>query len=168
MLQRFGKVVVVMAGAIAMAGIGCQDQNSTMHKDAKPAGQAMSGSLYSRLGGEPAIRLVVNDFVALGAADPAVNFTRKGHPNAWEPTDANVNKLKERLVQFIGMATGGPQRYQGASMPESHRGMQITDAEFDALAKDLQKALEKNGVPANLQNELLTVVASTRKDIVGK
>lgn len=160
-------VAFALTGVVAIAGFGCKDQS--MKSDSKSSMSSMNKqSLYSRLGGEPAIRAVVNDFVALGASDPAVNFTRQGHPNHWDPTPANVDKLKERLVQFIGMATGGPQKYEGASMPASHKGMEITEAEFNALAGDLQKALAKNGVPKNLQDELLTVVASTKGDIVGK
>ena len=47
-------------------------------------------SLYDRLGGEPAIKAVVDEFVARGASDPKVNFTREGHPNHWNATPENT------------------------------------------------------------------------------
>jgi hemoglobin len=159
-----------MAGCIAFAGFGCKGHDDSMKKmEKKDSMSSMNKeSLYARLGGEPAIRAVVNDFVAITSQNPTVNFKRAGHPNKWEATPANIEQLKERLVQFIGMATGGPQRYEGKDMATAHRGMEITAAEFSASAGDLQKALAKNNVPKPLQDELIAVVAGTQGDIVGK
>ena len=53
-------------------------------------------------------------------------------------------------------------------MPTAHAGMQITDAEFDALAGHLVATLKKYNVPQAEIDELVGIVASTRKDIVGK
>jgi hemoglobin len=66
------------------------------------------------------------------------------------------------------MATGGPQKYEGRSMKAAHRGMRITDEEFDALAGDLKATLDKFKVPAREQQELLAIIAATRPDIVEK
>lgn len=130
--------------------------------------QAKEKSLYDRLGGEAAIKAVVDDFVARAAGDPKVNFTRKGTDVEWQATPDNVAKLKKHLVQLVGMVTGGPQKYEGRSMKEAHQGMKITDAEFDALAADLKATLDKFKVPAREQMELLKIVGSTRGDIVEK
>ena len=132
----------------------------------EPAVPAVEKSLYERLGGEPAITAVVEDFVGRAASDPAVNFTRQGTSRAWDPTPDNVAKLKARLVQFIGMATGGPQNYEGQGMKDVHVGMAITGAEFDALAADLKASLDQFNVPAKEQGELLAIVGTTRADIV--
>src|SRR5262249_10305730 len=91
-------------------------------------------SLYERLGGEAALKAVVDDFVARTAANPKVNFPRKGTPVEWKATDENVALLKKRLVQFIGKATGGPQKYEGKDMKTVHKGMEITEDEFNAMA----------------------------------
>ncbi len=123
-------------------------------------------SLYERLGGEAAIAAVVDEFVGRAAGDPKVNFTRQGTSMAWEASAKNVARLKSLLVQFIGMATGGPQKYQGRGMKEVHAGMRITDAEFDALAGDLQASLVHFKVPWAEQEELLAIVGTTRGEIV--
>jgi hemoglobin len=123
-------------------------------------------SLYERLGGETAIRAVVDDFVARAAADPKVNITRKGTGMEWQATPENVELLKVRLVQLVASVTGGPQRYEGRGMKEAHAGMRITNAEFDAVAADLKATLDHFGVPAAEQHELLSIVASTRGDVV--
>src|SRR5439155_23353082 len=63
----------------------------------KPAAEKEPArSLYDRLGGENAIRAVVDDFVPRAAADEKVNFTRKGIVgHEWQATPENVAKFKE-------------------------------------------------------------------------
>jgi hemoglobin len=131
-------------------------------------GQASAKTLYERLGGEPAIVAVVDDFVGRAASDPKVNFTRKGTASEWNPSPENVALLKKHLVQFISMATGGPSKYEGRPMKPVHAGMGITDAEFGALAGDLIASLDKFKVPQKEKDELIGIVASTKKEIVEK
>src|SRR5262249_20077180 len=50
---------------------------ATLAKD-MPAAAVAGKSLWDRLGGEPAVRAVVHDFVLAAAPDPKVNFTRGG------------------------------------------------------------------------------------------
>lgn len=124
-----------------------------------------AASLYDRLGGEAAIKAVVDDFVGRAAGNPKVNFTRKGIKE-WEASPANVAQLKVRLVQLIGAVTGGPQKYEGKDMKSLHAGMKITSAEFGAIAGDLKATLDKFKVPAKEQAELMKIVGSTAADIV--
>lgn len=167
-MTRFTPFALLLAGALVV-GTGChKDKMESDHGSMKKADAMAGDTLYKRLGGEPAIRAVVHDFVGRGAANPKVNFTRKGHPNEWDATPANVAKLEQRLVEFIGMATGGPQKYKGKDMVPAHKGMEITNAEFDALAADLSASLDKFKVPAKEKGELMTVVGGTRGEIVGK
>lgn len=123
-------------------------------------------SLYDRLGGEAAIKAVIDDFVARAASNPKVNFTRKGTDAEWPATPENVAKLKTHLVNMVGMVTGGPQKYTGRDMKAAHAGMKITNAEFDALAGDLIATLDKFKVPAAEKSELLTIIGTTRDAIV--
>lgn len=125
-------------------------------------------TLYERLGGEAALQAVVDDFVGRAAANPKVNFTRKGTEKEWTPSAENVAKLKAHLVQFLSTATGGPHKYEGRAMKPVHSGMGITEAEFGALAGDLIASLDKFKVPQKERDELIAIVASTRKDIVEK
>ncbi|MCM8794308.1 MAG: group 1 truncated hemoglobin [Candidatus Omnitrophica bacterium] len=129
-------------------------------------GQEEEASLYERLGGEPAISAVVDDFVGRAANDPDVNFTRQGTGREWEPTDENVAILKKHLVQLLCQSAGGPQQYEGKELRLAHAGMQITDAEFDALVDNLVASLDAFNVPLREQDELLEIIESTRRDIV--
>jgi hemoglobin len=123
--------------------------------------------LYERLGGTDAIRKVVDDFVARAAADDKVNFTRKGIPGAeWDPSPTNMERFKKSLTEFIADKSGGPVKYTGRDMLTAHKGMRITNTEFDALAGHLKAALVANRVPQDAQNDLMALVETTRKQMV--
>lgn len=127
---------------------------------------AAKPSLFTRLGGEPAIKAVVDDFITRTLANPKVNFTRKGTADEWEASEANVTRLKQLVTALVVEVTGGPKGYTGRDMKRTHKGMKISDAEFDAMAGDLKATLDKFKVPAAEQKELFDIIGSTRKDIV--
>src|SRR5437868_2041775 len=149
---------LVMAGAASAADKmhGKMDHS----KMAKPAGTEKS--LYDRLGGEKAITAVVDDFVARAAANPKVNFFRDGK----FAKTTNVPQLKEHLMEFVAMATGGPSKYEGKDMKTAHTGMKIKESEFNAIAGDLIATLDKFKVPAKEKHELMTIVGDTKGAIV--
>jgi len=120
-------------------------------------------TLWDKLGGEKSVAKVVDDFCALASADPKVDVTRGGK---YKLDELALADLKKKLVQFISSATGGPLKYTGKSMKEVHKGMGITNEQFDAAGADLKKALTKNNVKAEDADALLKIVDSTRKDIV--
>ena len=123
-----------------------------------PVAAVAAPSLYQRLGGQPAIVAVVDDAVGNIAGDPRINrfFAR-----------ANVPRLKQGLVDQICQATGGPCVYKGPPMEVVHRGMRITDADFNALAEDLVRTLNKFKVPPREQQELLGILGPLKPTIVG-
>jgi hemoglobin len=53
-------------------------------------------------------------------------------------------------------------------MRAAHVGMKITDDEFNALAVDLATVLKKYSVPQAEIDELMAIIGTTRKDIVGQ
>ncbi|HUP20935.1 MAG TPA: group 1 truncated hemoglobin [Gemmatimonadota bacterium] len=164
-LKRFFSFVVV--GLVALAA--CEpagERDAVDEADTLAPAADTQVSLYDRLGGEAAIRSVVDDLVTRAAADDTLNFTREGTSNEWEATDENIALFKERMVQFVGQATGGPQTYEGQDMGVAHAGMEITNAEFDRLGGHLQAALQAHDVPAAEQQELLAIVETTRSAIV--
>ncbi len=128
-----------------------------------PATPPPGQTLWDRLGGEANVAKVVDDFVNAAAKDPKVNFFRDP---TYQPSKEQVAALKTKLVEFVSSATGGPLKYTGKDMKEAHKGMKITDAEFDAIAVDLKAALEKNGAKADNVKAVLDAVEGTRKDIV--
>jgi len=122
--------------------------------------------LYDRLGGDMMMSAIVDDFVDRASGDPRVNFTRKGTTHEWIPTPDSVDVLKTHLVEYFTMLSGGSHDYEGKDMRTAHVGMEISNAEFDAIKDDLRRSLEKYDEPPAETDELLTLVESTRKDIV--
>ncbi len=154
-------------GLAAISGCNGGSCNTRTDKSAPAmSATAMPKSLYDRLGGEPAVRAVVDDFVGRAASDPLVNFMRRGTVRQWEASPQNVEHLKIGLRDFICVAAGGGCAYKGMDMKSAHRAMKITDAEFNALAADLRASLDTFKVPAQEQSELLAAIEGTRQDIV--
>jgi len=53
-------------------------------------------------------------------------------------------------------------------MRTAHKGLNITDAQFNALVEDLVKSLDKFKVPEKENGELLGIVGPMRSQIVGQ
>jgi hemoglobin len=121
-----------------------------------------SVSLYKQLGGREGIALVVDDFVANVVGDDRINTRFK----ALKPEQ--VFKLKSNLADQICDATGGPCAYVGRDMKTTHKGMNITEAEWGATVEALVKALDKNNVPAGAKTALLGALGPMKSDIVGQ
>jgi len=99
-------------------------------------------------------RVLVNDVLN---ANPAIKEARDRVPKAG---------LKYRITEMVCQATGGPCTYTGRSMKDSHRHLNITEEEWDALVADFKASLKKFNVPQKEQEELLIIVSSTKADIV--
>lgn len=131
-------------------------------------------TLYDRLGGSERIAEIVDDFTDRTIADPRVNFERRDvktnwlgkEYDTWQATPERVEQLKQRMVEFLSLAAGGPAQYQGRGLKALHRGMRITNNEFDAMVGDIKASMDKLGVGTREKRELLAIVETTRKQIV--
>jgi hemoglobin len=132
-------------------------------------------TLFERLGGEPGITAIVDDFTQRALEDPRVNWERKGikrgglfgqDESRWTATPTNTARLKTHLVQFLSLATGGAPKYDGKEMKSAHAGLRISNPEFDATIGDLKASLDKLRIADKEQKELLAVIESTRPQIV--
>ncbi len=135
------------------------------HPAAKSSGkrQLAGPTLYERLGGVHSIAAVVDDFVNRVMDDARLN----ANPNVDEAHHRVARSgFKYLVTEQVCWATGGPQKYTGRSMRESHEHLAITPGEWDAFLDDFRQALDKFGVPAAERQELFAIVDSTREDIV--
>jgi hemoglobin len=119
-------------------------------------------TLYKRLGGREGIAVVVGDFVTNMTGDSRVNARFK------DMKGPEIEKLKSNLADQICDATGGPCSYVGRDMKTAHKGMKITDAEWNATVENLSKALDKNKVDPKDKSELLGILGPMKADIVGQ
>jgi hemoglobin len=120
-------------------------------------------SLYNRLGGVYNIATVVDDLIDRLMADPRLNanpLVNEAHHRV-QPAG-----FKYLVTEMVCWATGGPQKYTGKSMLDSHAQLKITSKEWEAFLDDFQQTLDKFKVRAEEQGELKAIVNSTRSDIV--
>lgn len=114
-------------------------------------------TVFDRLGGHDAVESVVNDFYDRVLSDERVIHHFE---------DSDTTELRAHQVQFISAVTGGPVEYSGDDMREAHRGMGITDEEFDVVADRLDTALAENDVADEDREQVLTEVEELRPEIV--
>jgi hemoglobin len=120
-------------------------------------------SLYNRLGGVYSIATVVDDFIDRIMVDPRLNANPQVDEAHHRVPPAGFKYL---VTEMVCWATGGPQKYTGKSMFDSHAHLKITSQEWAAFLDDFQQTLNKFAVPADEQAELKAIVNSTRSDIV--
>jgi hemoglobin len=126
--------------------------------DKKPA-----GTLWERLGGEKGVASIVDDLIQVAGKDPKVDFTRG---KKWDPTPDNVAFLRKRVISQISELTGGPLKYEGLDMREAHKGMAITDAQYDAFLDDVDRVLADHNVHRDDAATIRAAMEKYRKDIV--
>jgi hemoglobin len=125
--------------------------------------QPTQPSLYERLGGIYSIACVVDDLIDRVMNDPRLNANpavNEAHHKVPPPG------FKYLVTEMVGWASGGPQKYTGRSMLESHEHLNITPKEWEAFMDDFQQSLDKFSVTATEQAELKAIVNSTYGDIV--
>lgn len=121
--------------------------------------------LYDRLGGVYNIATVVDDFIDRIMVDSRLNANPRvdeAHHRVSPPG------FKYLVTEMVCEATGGPQKYSGRTMGDSHRHLMITEEEWQAFMDDFQQTLDEFEVPQQEQEELKAIVESTKEAIVVK
>jgi hemoglobin len=120
---------------------------------------AADDATFQGLGGKPGIKKIVATLIPLVLADARIKESF---------ADSDMKNLAMRLEEQFCALSGGPCTYGGKDMAEIHDGLNITRAQFNALAEDLQIAMERTGVPARFQNKLVARLAPMARSIVTK
>ena len=119
-------------------------------------------SLYKRLGGYDAIAVVTDDFLGRLAADKQMSRFFVG------VSADSLRKLRQHVVDQLCEVSGGPCYYFGRSMKTVHAGLGITESDWQITVKHLTATMDKFKVPDKERNEILTLFASLKSDIVEK
>jgi len=114
-------------------------------------------TLYERLGGAEGVAAIANSLIDRVATDPRLGRSFK---------DTNLQHIKTLLAEQICDLSGGPCRYSGDSMKESHAGQHISEAEFYGMVADLRDILHERHVSTGATNELLRILAPMKRDVV--
>jgi len=156
MTARVGQRGTILAVAAVVLVVGAIILGAYVHA------QSQARSLYARLGGYDAIAAVTDDFVGRLASDPQLTKFFVGHS-----TDS-IHRIRQLVVDQLCAATGGPCFYIGRDMKTSHKGLGISEADWQVAVKLLVASLDKFKVGETEKNEVLGALTKLKSDIVEK
>jgi hemoglobin len=123
---------------------------------------ASKESLYSRLGGYDAIAAVANDLLPRLRSDPQLG-------RFWNNrAEDSIMREKQLLIDFLCANSGGPMYYRGRDMQLSHRGMGVSESDWNVFLGHAAGTLAKFKVPEAEQRDVVAFVQSLKTDIVEK
>lgn len=117
-------------------------------------------TLYARLGGYDAIAAVANDLLPRLRNDPQIGRFWKNR------AEDSIMREKQLLIDYLCANAGGPIYYRGRDMKLSHRGMGITESDWNVFLSHAAATLAKFNVPEAEQRDIVAFVQSLKKDIV--
>lgn len=116
-------------------------------------------SLYQALGQRAGIQRIVEGMLLNVAKDERiVDHFKK----------VDIVRLRDKLTEHLCVEAGGPCKYTGDSLPEAHKGLNLTRSDFNALVEDLIDAMDTEGVSVPNQNRLIARLAPVRGDVIEK
>lgn len=116
-----------------------------------------TNSLFDRIGGMGAVNSSVDIFYQKVTEDPIV---------AHFFTSIDMANQSGKLKTFLAYAFGAPMNYSGKNMSDAHIHMQITEDHFNAVAGHLSDTLHELNLESSLINEVMSIAAGTKNDIV--
>ena len=119
-------------------------------------------TLFHRLGGSPGIASFVDDLVAAHLQNPTIKA--RFLPYLSDPK--RVATIKQHTCRFLEAGSGGPASYQGRSMSDAHRGMNISAAEHLAALDDILLVLGNRKCDPLTQQEVLWIAYSLKSEIM--
>ena len=120
-------------------------------------------SLFERLGGVFAIAAVVDDFIDRVMESPRLNANALVQEAHHRVSRAGFEYL---VTEQLCEASGGPQRYTGLTMRDSHAHLRITESEWQVFLDLLKQSLDRFQVPLREQSEIFAIVETTKAEIV--
>jgi hemoglobin len=118
--------------------------------------------LFERLGGSSGINTLVEDIVALHMENPTIRARFRPYLD----TPEKLAITKKHLCAFLEAGSGGGAQYCGRTMPDAHRGMNISEVEYMAALDDILAALKKNEIDEQTQKDVLAIAYSLKGEII--
>ena len=117
-------------------------------------------TLYERLGGYDAIAAVADNLLPRLENDAQLGrfWANRG--------DDGIAREKQLLVDYLCASASGPMLYTGRDMPTSHKGMGITESDWQVFIGHVKATLAEFQVPQQEQDDVRAFIDSTRADIV--
>jgi hemoglobin len=118
--------------------------------------------LFERLGGSAGINQLVERIVVLHMDNPAIRARFRPYLD----TPDKLAITKKHLCAFLEAGSGGKAQYCGRSMLDTHRGMNISEAEYMAALDDILQAMRQTGIDEQTQKDVLAIAYSLKGEII--
>jgi len=116
-------------------------------------------SLYQGLGQRAGIQRIVEGMLIIAVKDQRIGEHFK---------KIDIVRLRDKLVEQLCVEAGGPCKYTGDTMAESHKGQNLTRSDFNALVEDLIESMDAEGISVPNQNRLIARLAPMRGEVIEK
>ena len=123
-----------------------------------------SASLYERLGEVEGITLIVDDVIEAHMNNPVI----KGIFIPYKDQPERLASIRQHTIDFFSAGSGGPVEYKGRDMPATHKGMAISAEQYMCVMDDIMSVLEEHGIDETSKKDVLAILWSLRKMIMGK
>jgi hemoglobin len=117
-------------------------------------------SLYKRMGGYDTIAAITDDFLTKLVAHEQMKRFFFG------ASESTRTRRRQHIVDFICAKTGGPCAYTGRSMKDSHKGLSITEDDWNTLLELFLQSLKKCGLRHSESQDLMDLISSLKSDIL--
>ena len=124
----------------------------------------MNRTLFERLGGSEGIAKIVDDVVESHMINPKVSA--RFLPYKEDPE--RLTAIKNHTIDFFSAGSGGPATYKGREMTETHKGMNISAAEYMHVTDDIMGVLENHKIDDESKKDVLAVLWSLKETIIAK
>ncbi|HEX5659356.1 MAG TPA: group 1 truncated hemoglobin [Polyangiales bacterium] len=111
---------------------------------------------FQQIGGEPALRAIIDEFVDRIFADTMIGFFFQR---------ANKERIKRFEYEHAGVFLGAPIEYGGRDLREAHQRHPIMGGQFARRRRILETTLEKHGVPAEIRDAWLAHQDALRGEV---
>ncbi|WP_278385987.1 group I truncated hemoglobin [Alteromonas mediterranea] len=114
-------------------------------------------SLYDEIGGHKTLNTIYGVAITRIYTDPVIGHYFKGVPK---------KHLRDQLVLQTCELIGGPCEYDGKTMVESHKDLNIKEREFYILVEYVQGAMRDVGLTYQQENRILKKLAPIKYETV--
>ena len=155
-MSRLLLKLLPVAALLFFTGCAVQTAESSAPQVNLNNGNSSQQTLYQELGGEAGLSAIVDGLLARIATDPRI-------VHHFQETD--IALFRERAIEHFCLVADGGCVYHGENMALSHQGLNITQADFDALVGHLIESMKEQHIPLSTRNALLKRLAPMYSDI---
>lgn len=156
-MKHFFTCITLCAASLTTTGYVQAQVSAAKASPATAYPVAPAAGLYQAFGERAGILALMDDVVKQLVADPRIGMQFK---------ETKLDYLSKQLTNQVCQLVGGPCVYDGPSMKETHGGMDVTRADFNALVEVVQQVMTARGIPFARQNQLLALLAPMHRDVI--